>query len=297
MNIIYEPSLSKLTTLRLGGKAIALITIDDINHVEALPQTIKKLGSNIFILGAGSNLLANDGNLDLILLKSNFKSQPSFIYKENKDIHITVGSGISLPRLLGFCAKHGLSGLEGLSGIPGTVGGAIAMNAGSYGNETCKNLSSITIYTPEFGIMKLSDKDFSYTYRKFSLCNTLKINTWYLIIEATFKLTQISINGIKERMLHDFLKKKSTQPIKALSAGCVFKNPKDYEPAGKLLDVFGFKGKSKGDMSFSSMHANFLINNGKGSSMEAFELINEAKECIRKECGLILELEVKTLLK
>lgn len=65
-------------------------------------------------------------------------------------------------------------------------------------------------------------------------------------------------------MRHNFLKKKSKQPVTAWSAGCVFKNPAPDMSAGKLLEQAGFKGKKLGGMAFSSLHANFLINEGEG---------------------------------
>ncbi len=295
MQIIYEPKLSERTTLRLGGKAIAEVRLSEIDDIDALPQTLQKLGGSIFVLGGGSNLLVCDADLPIVFLKTNFKDAPQIIYKDDKQARVTVGAGVRLPRFLGMCAKHGLSGLEGLCGIPGTVGGAIAMNAGSFGDETCPHLESVTIYSPETGIIDIASQDFSYGYRRFSFQNTVGVKSWFLIIKATFILTQWTMDGIKERMFHDFFKKKSTQPIKAWSAGCVFKNPAPDKPAGMLLEQCGFKGKSEGGMAFSSLHANFLINEGKGSSAAAFSLIEAAKQCVEKQMGLRLETEVKIL--
>lgn len=64
----------------------------------------------------------------------------------------------------------------------------------------------------------------------------------------------------------------------AWSAGCVFKNPAQDMPAGKLLELTGYKGKKLGGMAFSTLHANFLINEGRGSAEAALTLLHEAKE-------------------
>ncbi len=293
MQIIYEPKLSERTTLRLGGKAIAEIRLSDELDENALTKKIAELGGNIFVLGAGSNLLVSDEDVSLTLLRPMFKNPPRIIKEEDGKVWITVGSGVRLPRLLGVCAKMGLSGIEGLCGIPGSVGGAIAMNAGSFGHETCAAIESIKIYSPHTGILEVRAQDFSYGYRKFSIAALEEINSWFFIMEATFILTQSHMNGIKKRMFLDFLKKKSRQPIRAWSAGCVFKNPAPDKAAGMLLEQCGLKGKSLGGMAFSALHANFLINQGQGSAAAAFELIEEAKHKVKERFALELETEVK----
>jgi UDP-N-acetylmuramate dehydrogenase len=91
----------------------------------------------------------------------------------------------------------------------------------------------------------------------------------------------------------NYLKKKSTQPVLAWSAGCAFKNPSPELSAGKLLDEAGFKGKGLGGMAFSPLHANFLVNEGRGGASAAFELLDRAREVVRRRNGIDLHLEIK----
>ncbi len=292
LEVINEPKLSERTTLRLGGKAIAEVRISDNFDVSELEETLKQLGGKIFVLGSGSNLLCSDERIPYTFIRPHFSHKIDVIKKNSTQSLVTVGSNVRLPRLIGNCAKLGLQGLEGLCGIPGSVGGAIAMNAGSFGMETCDTLQSLKIYSPQTGIAHIDAKDINYSYRRFEID---KINTWFFVLNATFMLTHAKNNVIKEKMVLNFFKKKSTQPIKQWSAGCLFKNPSTEQPAGKLLEQCGFKGKSKGGMKFSSLHANFLINEGKGSASAAFDLLNESREAVEKEFGLVLTPEVKIL--
>ncbi len=292
LQIVQEPRLSERTTLRLGGKAIAEINIMDDFNEDELTNELKKFGGDAFVLGAGSNLLASDEDLPLVLLRTKFNQQIEIIEQDSVKSLVRVGSNVRLPRLIGRCASLGLQGLEGLCGIPGSVGGAIAMNAGSYGSQICEHLHSLLIYSPQTGIAHIEAKDIHYAYRSFSI---RKINTWYFVISATFLLTHAKINVIKEKMFLNFFKKKSTQPVKAWSAGCLFKNPTPEKSAGMLLEKCGFKGKSKGGMQFSSMHANFLINEGNGSANAAFDLIEEARQAVQDRFGLMLTPEVKII--
>ncbi len=292
LQIIDKPRLSERTTMHLGGHAIAEIRIKDNFDEQELSSSVKNLADNVLILGAGSNILASDEDLNIVLLKPYFTPKIEISKVTEKQTFIRVSGNVKLGRLVGKCASLGLSGLEGLCGIPGTVGGAIAMNAGSFGSETCKHLHSVEIYSPQTGIVTINSSEIKYAYRTFCID---KINSWFFVIYATFVLTNSSTSVIKEEMFLNFFKKKSTQPVNAWSAGCLFKNPSADHPAGKLLDQCGFKGKGKGGMIFSPKHANFLINEGNGSASAAFDLMAEAKEAVLKRFGFTLTPEVKIL--
>ncbi len=295
MQIIFEPKLSERTTMRLGGKAIAELRLNEVEDVLLLPEKLKELGGTVFVLGAGSNIIASDADLPLVLLRPYFNHSPKVLKSDGEKTWIQVGANYALPRFILHCAKKGLCGLEGLSGIPGSIGGAIAMNAGSFGTETCAHLDSITLYSEKTGIITVQADEFSYGYREFSVAKKFGIDAWFFILEATFILTQEEMNGINKKRIHDFLEKKSKQPIKAWSAGCVFKNPAPDKPAGMLIEQCGLKGKMRGGMQFSDMHANFLINTGKGTSEDAFYLIEEAQKRVLDEFGYMLKTEVKIL--
>jgi len=97
---------------------------------------------------------------------------------------------------------------------------------------------------------------------------------------------------VRARMAENLARKKASQPMRAHSAGCVFKNPEGLS-AGKLLDDAGFRGKRLGDMAFSDLHANFLINMGRGESAAALELLENARTAVAGRCGITLQTEVK----
>ncbi|MDD2967756.1 MAG: UDP-N-acetylmuramate dehydrogenase [Desulfovibrionaceae bacterium] len=291
ITIQEKPSLARRTTLGIGGTALAEVQVTDALDCFALDSIVKKIGGTPFILGAGSNILADDGELPFVLIHPNIRTEPIISYEVEGKALVTVGAGFPLQKLLYFCAENGLSGLEGLVGIPGNVGGAVAMNAGSYGVETCAQLHSIVLYHPEHGIWQVDAAAIQYGYRYFCPCENLKN---YMVLQATFALTQKESNGIKKSMSLNFLKKKSTQPVAARSAGCVFKNPLG-ESAGRLLDAAGLKGKQMCGMAFSSVHANFLVNEGGGSAQAAFALIDCAREAVLQQFGIQLEMEVRVI--
>lgn len=293
MPLVHPTSfLSSLTTLRVGGRAAAEFRLDSEEELDACGRQISSLGLPVCVLGRGSNILAQDGELPVLLVRPNFRRNPEILGEEDGKVIIRADATVRLPHLLARCAAWGLSGLEGLAGIPGTVGGAVAMNAGSYGCETVLLLHSLRIWSPGTGLKNIFPGQWKFAYRYFGLT---EIVGFFFILSASFCLTRASSNGIREAMRLNYFKKKSTQPVLAWSAGCAFKNPSPELSAGKLLDEAGFRGKRLGGMSFSPMHANFLVNEGKGSASAACELLAQAREAVQRRNGVGLHLEIQVL--
>jgi UDP-N-acetylmuramate dehydrogenase len=289
-----SPSLRELTTLRLGGRAFAEFSFSEEKDLEEVGRRIGETGLPVCTIGAGSNILAADGELPLLLARPRLMDTVEIAGEEKTTgkIIVRAGAGVRLGRLLACCASWGLAGLEGLIGIPGTVGGAVAMNAGSYGCESAALLHGLRVWSPDAGLEELGKGQWNFAYRYFELT---KNTAYFFILSASFCLTPASSNGIRESMCLNYFKKKSTQPLLAWSAGCAFKNPSPSLAAGKLLDEAGFKGKRMGGMAFSPLHANFLINEGNGCPQAAFELLAKAKDAVRRESGIELETEIRLL--
>lgn len=286
-----DPKLSERTSIGLGGTATAELVLEQPEDLFEIRRKIDALGLPTLVLGAGSNILCEDGELELLLLRPAFNFGPVFCEDCRGIGRIRVGAGVPMPRLLRFCISHGLSGLEGLVGIPGNVGGAVAMNAGSFGMSVSDHLESLRVFC-QGRLIEFSRADFCMGYRQFSLKGC---PADFIIVEVTFDLTPRERHVIFKKMSRDFFLKKSRQPLKSKSAGCIFKNPAPGIAAGKLLDAAGFRGKRRGGMLFSPHHANFLVNDGDGTSAEAFALIQEAQEAVIRLFGLELELEVKVI--
>ena len=291
MEILPKPSFARLTTLDLGGYAEALIILNHLSDVEHLGPLLQRYQLPPLVVGRGSNILANDGYLPLLLIKPNFYGHPQIIAEDELKAVVEVEAGHLLPKFLNFCAKHGLSGLEGLAGIPGTVGGAIAMNAGSYGTQICEDLSWVKIWQDD-SINTLNFHDINYGYRHFSFDGSQK---FYIILAAAFTLRKDSPVAILSRMQTNLRTKKQSQPIQAKSAGCVFKNPVKAPAAWRLLEMAGFRGKILGGVAFSQQHANFLINRARGTSVQAQELIYEAREAVLAQTKIALEPEIRII--
>ncbi|TVM19780.1 UDP-N-acetylenolpyruvoylglucosamine reductase [Oceanidesulfovibrio indonesiensis] len=291
LTITQSPSLAELTTLRLGGTALALVRAAGERDLESLPGTLEQIGGAVHVLGRGSNILARDGEIAATLVHYDEDEPEMTIEDEGEDCAtVRVSASSSLPSLVRRLVQAGLSGLEGLLGVPGSVGGAVAMNAGAFGCEMGAVLESVRVFTPERGIEWLNRHGFRTAYRTFELVEPA---AWKLVTAARIKLPKAGVKATKAAAGEAIAKKKASQPLSAWSAGCVYKNPAQGVAAGKLLDEAGFRGKALGGVGFSERHANFLVNYGKGTSTEAFELLAMAEEAVQEQSGYTLVKEVK----
>lgn len=181
--------------------------------------------------------------------------------------------------------------------MPGRVGGAVAMNAGAYGDAIGDRLSGLTVFTPERGVRSLTPDEWSAGYRRFALHEPC---AWFAVLEAELTLISSSAGAVRAVMAERLSRKKNTQPVTLHTAGCVFKNP-DGLSAGRLLDEAGLRGKRRGPVYFTELHANFLAHDpargvqsdAKGAFAAAAELVAEAREAVARRAGINLDMEIK----
>ncbi|SDN61213.1 UDP-N-acetylmuramate dehydrogenase [Desulfonauticus submarinus] len=284
MRKISNPDLSQFSSIRLlsqGGNLYLLEGINDCKYLEELYKKDKKP----FIVGNGTNVIFYPFvKRDIVKL---VKHREIKILKENKnEVYIQVDASYHLKSLLRICLKEGWSGIEGLVGIPASLGGAVSMNAGSFGYCIGDVWTKITVWTPN-GILEIKKEEVNLEYRK---CDFGQRD--YLILDVVMCLKKKDSLKVKEETQKWYLKKKQNQPLSYPSAGCIFKNPSFTKSAGQILDECGFKGVRKGDVCFSTKHANFLLNLGKGRAEDAIYLIKKAQEEVLKRYGFLLDLEV-----
>lgn len=219
------------------------------------------------IIGRANNLLISNNSVKFAILGE------SFDYIKQEDNKLYVGCATSSGKLLTYTRKNNIANLEFLAKLPGNLGGLVKMNAGLKSWEIFNYIDKIK--TNEGYIKK---EDIDYEYRK------THINT--IIYEVVFNIEY----GFCKEKLKEFNKMRDNQP-QIPSAGSCFKNPKgDF--AGRLIQEVGLKGFRKGDMAFSDIHANFLVNLGLGTYEDAIYLINEAKKRVKEKFDINLEEEI-----
>ena len=199
-------------------------------------------------------------------------------------------SGAGLGEFAQLASRRGVSGFEWANSIPGTVGGAVYGNAGAHGSDVSEMLQSVLIITRERGSQLLTNQDMGFQYRSSKFKREHKP---VVILEATFAGKMANPED-SLALLHELTeKRRKTQPV-GPSFGSTFKNPPGNF-AGKLLAEAGMKGVSCGDASFSTVHANFIVNNGKATAQDYYCLIRQGQRRVMEQFGVQLDLEIELL--
>ncbi len=254
---------SKYSSIKVGSIADVMV----IEKGDTIPQ-------EPYIIGGANNLLLSPHPPPLMMLGKDF----DFITTEGNEL--IVGGATKSGRIFSFVKKHDIAGLEFLSHLPGTLGGLVAMNAGLKSYEIFNVLNSLTIANGEIKTSLPKDA-IKHGYR-FAQINGV-------VIEARFELRR----GFDAALIEEFKAMRTNQPPQP-SAGSVFKNPQgDY--AGRLIEAVGLKGTRAGDMAWSDIHANFLVNLGGGCFEDALYLINLAKQRVKEGFGIELHEEIEIL--
>jgi len=274
---------AELTSLRVGG-AIDWVAVPDTEEQAAgFVNELDKIKIAWRPLGSGSNVLADDGEHHYVIVSlKELKADPIFDGER-----VSVSAGYSLPRLCIDAARHGLSGIEGLNGIPGTVGGALWMNAGAFGQEIGTVVESIRV-ARDGRVIEIPGSEVKWNYRHTSF------REGELLLGTTLLLRPDDVEKIRERMEEAKGQRMSTQPHGARSAGCFFKNPPDSAGTGRIIDDLGLKGSRRGGAVVSEKHANFIVTEGEDAkASDALELAEEIRERVKREHGIDLEYEVE----
>ncbi len=284
--LYFNFNLASHTWLKTGGNADIFFIPEDVNDLRKFLKSIKN-NLPFYILGAGSNTLFRDFGFDgaVIKLSKNFDYVKFINDKEFK-----VGAATNCIKLARLLAKNYATGLEFFSGIPGSIGGAIKMNAGAYGYETSKLLTKIKILDSKDGkIKEILSKDYKMQYRQTSFPDK------YIFLEATFEY--IKNDNISENLkkINELVSQRElTQPIQEKTSGSTFKNP-IHKKAWKLIQESGCKNYKLGKAHLSTIHSNFIINEGGATSNDIEKLGEKIIKKVYQKFGIKLVWEIKII--
>jgi len=277
-------SLSKHTTLRVGGPADVYVEPASEEDLAAVLTFCNEHELPFFVIGRGSNLLVRDGGFRGVVI---CLVHESFSRIEIDGERLRCGAGAKLKNVAVEAKRNGLSGVEFLEGIPGSVGGALRMNAGAMGGATFDAVESVRLMDFAGHVRELAPKEMFVEYRS---CGVLKTN---IALGVVFKCRPAPRGEIEQRMKAFNEKRWESQPA-APSAGCTFKNPPTI-PAGKLIDELGLKGTRVGGAVVSAEHGNFIVNDGNATARDVLELIALLKARAKAARGIELQTEVEII--
>ncbi len=277
--------MSEITWFRVGGPVQLLFQPAD---EEDLAFFLKNLDEEIkvTVIGMGSNLLIRDGGLDGVVIKLSARGFGAIDILPNQ--RLRVGAANPDVRVAKAAADAGIDGLIFYRGIPGGIGGALYMNAGCYGFETCDRMVELRGVKRNGEIITLSNDDMGYKYRKSNAPEGV------IFTSAIYQGFVGDSNEMNERMKQITDRRENSQPVKSRTGGSTFKNPEGFS-SWKLIDEAGCRGLKIGNAQISELHCNFLLNLGDASAYD-IELLGETvRNRVRKNSGIELQWEIRRM--
>jgi UDP-N-acetylmuramate dehydrogenase len=234
------------------------------------------------LIGNGTNILFDDEGYRGCVIRMGSK----FSNIKIEERKLTAQAGIWTPHLAKSAARAGLSGIEHTIGIPATFGGLIYMNGGSQRKGIGDIIERVKVLTMNGKLNEIpaSDCEFSYRHSRFQ-------NSGEIIMSATLTFKELTPYKQQRPELLKILRERRRKfPRKDPSCGSVFKSSPElyhaYGTPGEIIENLGFKGRIKGNIQVSPLHANFIVNRGSGSSADVLDLVKLIYSTVKDRTGL-----------
>jgi len=281
-NVGQDVPMAGHTTIGAGGKTKYLAAPGSVKEAVALVRLARSRNIPYMAIGRGSNLLVRDGGYDGLLIK--VAGNLDGLDVLTRTAHAE--AGVSFTHLGKTLTREGRRGFEFAVGIPGSVGGAVRMNAGSWGRDVAGVLKSVKIIDVDGRLVSLTADKLGFGYRE------SRLSADSIVLSAIFNCPP---GKIDEEMLRLSRSRGDTQPLSEKSFGSAFKNPRGGF-AARMIDDCGLKGTRRGGAMISDKHANFIINIGEDTMAHDIEdLMGSIVDAVRARFGITLEPEVKII--
>ena len=278
-----DESMAKHTSWGIGGCADLFYSP---KSREDLVSFLSSIDPNLPItwIGKGTNILVRDGGIRGVVISA--KSFLKEIEKTSEYLY-KVEAGVACVELALFCQKNGIGPAAFFSGIPGSIGGALTMNAGSFGMETWDLVQDVEVINEKGNISFIEKESFDIAYRTV----TFPFRLWFLSCSMFLSSDE---ETTKDNLIELRNQRIKTQPLSEDTCGSVFKNPPGNY-AGALIEGSGLKGFKIGSASISEQHANFIVNEGGATARDIENLINHTRQVVKKNYDIAVSYTHLTL--
>lgn len=285
---VERADMSAITWFRVGGPADLLYTPADEDDLAGFLRACDPK-IPVYPVGVGSNLLVRDGGVRGVVVRLG----APFAKIEIDGSHVRAGAAALDAQVAKAAAKAGVAGLEFYRGVPGTIGGALAMNAGAYEQETKDVLVEAVAYDRKGARRALTNAEMDFSYRHCGAGEGL------IFTEALFEGRADDPAAIEARMKTIMERREKSQPIREKTGGSTFANPDPALSGGRkawqLIDEIGGRGRIVGDAQCSPMHCNFMINRGTASAADIETLVEGLRKEVLNKTGVELRWEIRRI--
>jgi UDP-N-acetylmuramate dehydrogenase len=281
----YVP-LAARTTIGVGGPARVYLTPAGAEELRDMLQLLAAHATPVVVLGGGSNVIVADAGLADTVVISTVEEMTDMteVYRDGGQALLVCGAGVRVAALIAWSRSSGYGGLEFLAGVPATVGGALAMNAGAFG-ETFADYVDACEVCAAGGCRPLGRAELRPTYR----CGGLPPGA--VVASVSLRLRWLGAERVVQRRQRVLNERRRRQPWGKPSAGSAFRNPPgDY--AGRLIEACGFRGRRYGTAEVAAEHANFIVTRPPARAADVLALMDDIRAVVRQRCGIELQPEI-----
>ncbi len=278
---VRDAPLAPRTAVRVGGPADLLVRPADPDDLAVLLRAVRELGLPLFPLGGGANLLVSDLGVRGVVVKL----PPAFGEEPSVGARLVLSAGAPSSRLTARAQRLGLVGCEFAAAIPGTLGGLVAMNAGTRAGEMRDVVRRVELATAD-GAGWVEAAALAFGYR------TCRLPPGAVVTRLEVELREGDAAASRAAMEADVAHRRATQPLDRPTFGSTFRNPRG-QFAGRLIEAVGLKGHRVGGACWSEVHANFIVNLGGAAARDVTALIRLARGRVRERFAIDLEPEVR----
>jgi UDP-N-acetylmuramate dehydrogenase len=280
-----DASLAELTTLRVGGRARALVTAERDADLAAVGRACLAHGAPWAVVGRGSNLLVSDAGWPGVAIQLG----RGFRGIETDGALVRAGAAEPLPTLAVRVADAGCGGFAWACSVPGTLGGAVRMNAGAHGGEMADHLVEADLVRLRTGTRETWPlATLGLSYRHSDLPDDA------VVVAATLRLPAADPATVRDEISSIRAWRRAHQPLNDPNCGSVFTNPPG-DSAGRLIDAAGGKSIRVGGAGVSELHANFITTEPGATASDVRGVIRRVQERVLAAAGVLLRPEVVML--
>jgi UDP-N-acetylmuramate dehydrogenase len=273
--------------MRVGGPADLFAVAHNAFELRGLVRFARARSIPYLLLGRGSNLVISDRGVRGLVIQVRAEGH------RIEGNRLIAEAGVPMARAATETANAGLSGLEFGLAIPGTVGGAVWANAGAHGSDVASVLETADVLLADGREVRVAAADLDLGYRDSRLTHGPGDGASEVVIAAAFALESGASDEIRARLDDIRRWRREHQPLGMASAGSVFRNPASGPSAGELIDGAGLKGRRMGGAVVSDRHANFIVNDRKGTAADVRRLAEDVQAEVERRAGVRLQLEIE----
>lgn len=301
MEILENEPMSTHTSFKVGGPAKFFAKVESAGELAEVYRKAQEMSLPCFLLGKGTNLLVADCGYNGFIL------QLGKSFSEIEDLgegKFRVGAATPLARFARTSINQGFAGIHKLAGIPGSLGGAIYMNAGAYGQEICNTCTEVTSVDTAGILHTRTATECNFSYRHSLFQELSKDSRAEAVLSATFQLAPAATLGktakdLENEMQECMEKRRKSQPLSMPNAGSTFKRlaagaaetPAQIAP-GYYIEQAGLKGFRVGGAEVSQVHANFIVNTGSATAKDIKTLSEIVQKRVADTFDIHLQREI-----